>query len=65
MATVPVPNSAKLSFKPSATLKLQSAKNESSYSQVYKRETALQLTVEERAKRSYHRRKYYSMLQVT
>ena len=63
--TVLVPNSAKLSFKLSATQKPQSAKNENSYSQVYKKETVLQPTVEERAKKNYHRRKYYSMLRAT
>lgn len=57
MATAPVPNSAKPSSKPSATLKPQDAKNESSYLQVYKK-TALQSPVEERVKRSYPRRKY-------
>lgn len=57
MATAPVPNSAKPSSKPIATLKPQDAKNESSYLQVYKK-TALQSTVEERVKRSYPRRKY-------
>lgn len=65
MATVLVPNSAKLSFKLSATQKPQNAKNESFYSQVYKKGTPLQSTVEERVKRSYHRRKYYSMLRAT
>lgn len=59
MAIVHVLNSAKLSFKPSATQKSQSAKNESFYSQVYRKETTLQPTVEERVKKSYHRRKYY------
>ncbi len=58
MGTVPVPNFVKLSFKPSATQKLQSAKNESSYLQVYKKETVLHPTVEEKAKKNYHRRKH-------
>ena len=65
MPIVRVPSSARLSFKPSATQKPQSAKNESSYLQVYKRETVPQPTVEERVKRSYHRTRYYSMPRVT